>query len=89
MGTFIKDPDAVLDYAVDWSTWLPEGDTIATSTWTVPTGITKDSDSHDDTTVTIWLSGGTLGETYELVNRVTTAAGRTDDSTHIFYIREK
>lgn len=40
----IKDPDAKLPYTVDWSPWLAgEGDTIASVTWIVPDGITKES----------------------------------------------
>ena len=80
MVRFVKDPDAVLDYQVNWADWLA-GDTIATSTWIVPAGITQDSESETMTAATIWLSGGTLGASYELVNRITTAAGRTDDRT--------
>ena len=34
MTTFIKDPDAVLDYSVDWSKWLT-GMEIVTSAWSV------------------------------------------------------
>ena len=34
MTTFLKDPDAVLDYSVDWSKWLA-GDQIQTSAWLV------------------------------------------------------
>lgn len=81
MTTYPKDPQAVLDYGWDWSEWLPDGDTITASTWTVPTGITKDSDSHDDTTTTIWLRGCTVGTEYELVNHIVTADGREDDRT--------
>ncbi len=77
---FRKDPQAILDYVIDWSDWL-DGDTITASTWTAPTGITVDSDSHTTTATTVWLSGGTLGETYSLVNHITTAAGREDDRT--------
>lgn len=76
--TFVKDPNAVLDYLIDWSAWLG-ADTIATCTWTVPTGITKDSDSHTTTTTTVWLSGGTAGAQYTVANRITTAGGRTED----------
>jgi hypothetical protein len=81
-----KDPNAVLDYRFDWQgddpgPWLADAETISTSTWTVPTGITKDSDSKTDTTATIWLSGGTAGVTYDVVNRITTSAGRTEDRT--------
>jgi len=82
--TFRKDPDAVLDYSFDWSEYLEAGDsaeTIATSTFTVDTGLTKDSDSKDDTTTTVWLSGGTAGETYEVRNEIVTGDGRTDVRT--------
>lgn len=82
-----KDPDAVLDYQIDWSSWL-DGDTIATSTWKVPSGIIKDSDTNDDTTATIWLSGGTAGESYEVTNSIVTAGGRENDRTMIIPIRE-
>ncbi len=75
-----KDPDEVLDYSLDWTTWL-DGDTIATSTWTVPSGITKDSDSTTTTATTIWVSGGTAGESYVLLNRIVTDGGRTKDQT--------
>jgi hypothetical protein len=81
MPTYIKDPDAVLDYGFDWSDWLAIGETIATSTWTVPTGITKDSSSNSTTATVVWMSGGTAGQTYELVNRIVTSAGRTEDRT--------
>jgi hypothetical protein len=72
-----KDPDAVLDYQVDWSAWLGV-DTISTSTWVVPTGITKNSDTKTTTTATIWLRGGTAGTLYLVTNRIVTAGGRTD-----------
>jgi hypothetical protein len=88
IGTHTKDPNAVLDYQIDWSTWL-DGDTIATSAWIVETGITVDSDTiHDTTSATLWLSGGTVGSTYECTNRITTAGGRTDDRTIKIKIKE-
>jgi hypothetical protein len=81
---FPKDPNAVLDYKIDWTTWLA-GDTISSSTWIVPSGITKTTESNTTTTTTIWLSGGTADTEYEVVNRIVTAGGRTDDRTlHIF-----
>ena len=85
---FMKDPDAVLEYINDWSAWLVS-DTISTSTWVVPTGITKDSDTKTTTSATIWLSGGTAGTDYSIVNRIVTAAGRTDDRTIKVRIRNK
>lgn len=73
-----KHPGADLDYQFDWADWLGD-DTISNSIWVVPTGITKESDTHDDTTATIWLSGGTDGQRYGVVNYVTTVGGRTED----------
>ena len=35
--TFTKDPDAVLDYSVDWTLWLA-GDQISTSEWILENG---------------------------------------------------
>lgn len=84
-----KDPDDVLDYQVDWSGRLPTGDTISTSTWIVPAGLTKDSDSTSTKTTTIWLSGGTAGSTYSVTNRVVTTGGRTMDASVTLRLREK
>jgi len=83
MPTITKDPNAVLDYTLDWSDWL-EADTIAASTWTVDAGLTKNSDSFTDTTTTVWLSGGTAGQVYEALNRIVTAGGRTADRVLVF-----
>lgn len=75
-----KDPDAVLDYPFDWSTWL-DGDTISSHTITADSGITVDSSSATTSVVTVWLSGGTAGASYSVACRITTAAGRTDERT--------
>jgi hypothetical protein len=75
-----KDPDEVLDYGIRWAGRIGN-DTIATSTWTVPSGIFKERDDHDGSTTTLWLSGGVLDATYEFLNRITTAGGRRLDQT--------
>lgn len=75
-----KDPDEILDYQIDWSERLGT-DTITTSIWILPVGITENSNSFTDTTATIWLSGGTDGARYDLVNRVTSSGGRTLEQT--------
>jgi hypothetical protein len=87
--TFYKDPDAVLDYGWDWSDWLEGGEIISTYLVTVPSGITKDSDSKTDSIVTAWLSGGTLGEIYTVLCHIVTDAGREDDRTIYVAIRNK
>ncbi len=83
-----KDPDEVLDYVLDWTLRL-DGDVIASSIWEVPSQITKDSDNHDFITTTIWLSGGTEGDSVTVVNRITTAGDRTMDQSVIIKIKSK
>lgn len=87
-GARVKDPDATLDYGIDWSEWLG-ADTIASVTWVVPAGLTKESQSNTTTAAYAWLSGGTAGETYPVVCRITTAAGRIDDRTLEIVCRER
>lgn len=89
-GIFQKDPNAILDYRVDWGPWLDaSGDAIATSIWIVPSGITQTLATNTSTTATIWLSGGTAGQEYVLVNRITTTGGRTDDRSITIQVMEK
>ena len=86
--TLKKDPDAKLDYSMKWADFLGT-DTLSASTWTVPPGITKTSDSFTDTIATIWLEGGTVGKNYDIINSIVTAAGRKDDRTFRVTIKEK
>lgn len=88
MSAFVKDPDATLDYGWDWSAWL-DGDTIATAEVLAEDGITVDSDSATATTVTVWLSGGTVDEEYRVTSRITTGGGRTDDRTMTIYVQHR
>lgn len=83
LATFPKDPNAVLDYTLDWSLWL-NGDTISTSTWTVPGGITKVLDTKTATSTTVWMSVGTLATSYSVVNKIVTVNGRTEERTIVF-----
>lgn len=77
-----KDPDEVVDYDLSWADLMTDDtDTISSSTWTVPAGITKDSQSNTTTVTKVWLSGGTANVTYTLLNRVVTAGGRTLDQS--------
>jgi hypothetical protein len=86
----VKDPDEVKDYSLDWSELL-DGDTIASSTWTVMAGagLIVDESSYTDTVTTIWLSAGAVGTDYKLSNLVVTAGGRTYDQTVKLRVRAK
>lgn len=75
-----KDPEELLDYGFDWTDRLEDGETISASEWTVPTGsVTKavsPAETFTDAITKVWLEGGTLGETCEVTNTVTTSLGR-------------
>jgi len=87
----IKDPQATLDYTVDWSAWFKAGstDTIASAVWILTPGITKVSQSLSATTATIKVSGGALGKVYTVTCRVTTVAGLTDDYSFEILVADK
>jgi len=71
---FDKDPTARLVYGFDWTEWLPEGHSISTSNWEVPTGLVNNGEQYDsDTDITsVILSGGTKGKTYLVKNTIVT-----------------
>ena len=79
------------------SDWLATGETIAVDsetgekliTITADAGITVDSSTELDGKVTVWLSGGTAGEWYDIACKITTSAGRTDERTLSIQIQER
>lgn len=75
-----KDPDEIVNFGIDWADYL-KSDTITGSNWIVPSGISQVSASFTDTQAVIKLSGGTLGTTYRVTNRITTSAGETVDQS--------
>jgi hypothetical protein len=85
-----KDPNATLDYQLDWSSWLATGESISTVTVTV-TGATLVSNSNTATTVTAWISGGTVGEQVRIQYRITTnnSQPRIDDRTLILRVADR
>lgn len=92
---FQQDPDEILDYSVDWRPWLADGDVIS------GVNVSLSEESMTDlvineplpqfttTHTTVWISGGTVGETYTVSIRVTTNGGRTGDRSIDITIREK
>lgn len=104
MATFTaedpKDPDAVLEYKFDWKAltnltgntdWLESGETISSITITADTGITVDSSSITDsnTSVTIWLSGGSDGVSYNVACKIVTSSSRTDERTALINVEQR
>jgi hypothetical protein len=76
-----KDPNEILDYELDWSRRLDDGDTIASAEFSLvaPAGLTIASQSFTETTAKVWLTSGTLGETAAILCRVETTGARVMD----------
>ena len=91
MKTFVQDPDATLDYSVDWTRFLAgaDDDTITTAVWAdYDVALTVVDAGHTAGVHTGFISGGTLGENYTVTSRITTAGGRINDETIVILIRE-
>lgn len=80
-----KDPEATLSYQIDWSDWMPSGDEIDTSSWSVETitddtdNLTRTGDGITGTTgTTITLTGGTEGNIYKVYNTIVTINSLTE-----------
>ena len=82
----IKDPDAILDYPIDFSAWLDDiSDTYASHTVTTTEGLVCDSSSEAAGIITPILSGGTLGKLASFTIHIVTTGGLEDDRT--FWLR--
>lgn len=84
-GTYIdKDPTASLVYTLDWSEWLPTGQTVSSSTWSLETitgdasPLVNEATSNTTTKSLIEISGGTSGKIYKIYNTITTSSGYID-----------
>ena len=91
MTVLLKDPNASLDYSVDWSTYLEVGETLAGSAWQIdPAGeLAYGAASFGATSATATLSGGVVGHVYRVSNRVTTSLGRIDDRSFILRVEDQ
>lgn len=93
MSTFTKDPDARLDFAVDWGPFLAAGETITTPVWLAPTPVTVpplvltdaglDGNKH-----VAWITGGLANRAYRVTSRITTSDTRINDQSFTIVITE-
>jgi hypothetical protein len=88
LGTFVKQPNEILDYIVDYSEWfVGRSDTPLQQNTTVDAGITLSSSTLIGTSVKVVLSGGTNGVKYKVTTRLTTTAGIVREGD--FYVQVK
>ena len=87
MATRLIDPDEILDFALDWSSFLEDAGSptarIANSRWFVdpasgsPNLPQLAGGSIGEASTAVFVSGCERGEIYLLTNRVVTELGRT------------
>jgi hypothetical protein len=73
-STFTKDEVSRLDYTFDWTNWLSSGDGISSVEFNVPNGLQWVTQGFTGKTATVWLQGGTEGETYNVDCIITTTS---------------
>lgn len=77
-----KDPDNTKKYTWDFSDWVETGESVTSHSFPdFPSGLTLVSDSLANNKVTAAISGGTIGESYDITCRAVTDAGQTYDLT--------
>lgn len=84
-----KDPQALLDYSIDWSAWLAEGDSIASLTVLQSAGIVVPAQGIRGAVTAVMVGGGDDGTDEEVTLRILTSQGRTDDRTIKLLIRNR
>lgn len=90
MQTYTKQPLDQLDYDVNLTRWLPDGDTItdATASLDVDGELVVVSVQFVDGIVKVWLSGGVNGKTYIITVLVSTAGGRVKEVEFKLRVKE-
>ena len=93
MTLILKDPAALLDYAVDWGADYLTNDTIDTSAWTIDPaeagGITVSSSETELTVARVTGVGGIAGRVYRLVNHVVFLSGRQDQRSIVVRVEPR
>lgn len=93
MTLLLKDPDAELDYAVDWGAEYLGSDALAQSEWEVAPdevgGVTVLASDFDLLIATVKAGGGIPGRLYRLTNRVVLASGLIDNRSITLRVEER
>lgn len=93
MTLLLKDPDATLDYAVNWGLDYLTDDCLAQSRWSIgpeePSGASVVGSQFDPKTSTVQLAGGVPGHIYRLTNHVVTVNGLEDSRSIILRVEQR
>jgi hypothetical protein len=70
-----KDPAETKTYGINWSKQLNAGATILACDWLMPDGLTNAGHSVSGVYSLVKIAGGEAGQTYDVVNTITTSDG--------------
>ena len=90
MSLLLKDPQAILDYAVNWASEYLDSDQILQSGWTVEPGEEGGAEIVANDVVggaaIVKVGGGIAGHLYRLTNHVLLESGREDSRSIILRV---
>lgn len=93
MTLLLKDPAALLDYAVDWGADYLNEDEIVTSTWSIeptePGGLTVISGEFGLLGTSVKVGGGVVGRLYRLANHVRFVTEREDTRSILLRVEDR
>ena len=88
LGRFVKQPDEVLDYDVDYTDWFTNRtDAASTFTAVAEPGIVVDSSARTGNVVKVVLSGGTANAQYKVTVKLTTSTGIVKEADFIVKVK--
>lgn len=101
LGSAYKQPDEQLDYDIDFSQWLYDGDVITSvetevmlpyvnPSYAPPAGtdLTVSSTQINGQVIKIWVINGINGKQYEIKVRALTSGGRIKDECFKIRVRD-
>lgn len=92
MTVHLKDPQASLDYLIDWGAGLG-GRSVVESDWAVspvePGGLVVADDAIDGAKTRATISGGVAGHVYRATCQVVLSDGRVDERSVMLRLEER
>lgn len=84
-----KDPQARLYHAIDWRSWLQDGETVAAYELTSDESLVIDGEVMNSGLHSYWVSGGVALQDFLVTSQITTSLGRQDQRSVRYQVRER
>lgn len=87
MTAYLIDPDARLDFDMDWSIWLETGETISSFDVVAVNGTIDGTPTESAGVVKYWLKDA--HHPARVTCHIVTSAGREDDRSDTFTVKQR